>query len=53
VTLDDIDERLTRIEAALAAVAGLPGDTLPAAGETDPARSPAGGEGAGRDVDGP
>jgi voltage-gated potassium channel len=35
VTLDDIDERLRRIEAALAAAAGRPGGTRPAAVDGD------------------
>ncbi len=52
VTLDDIDERLTRIEAALAA-----GTTLPpaprAAGGTDPTPSPGGGDGSARGAAGP
>jgi voltage-gated potassium channel len=57
VTLDDIDERLARIEAALAAVAGIPGDTLPAArpaaGEPGGPRSPTGEDGSVRGADGP
>jgi voltage-gated potassium channel len=57
VTLDDIDERLTRIEAALAAVAGLPGGTLPAprsdASGTGSTPGPGGEDGAARDADRP
>ena len=56
VTLDDIDERLTRIEAALAAAAGLQDGVLPSPGATDtesgaPLDS-VGGPGPGQDADG-
>ena len=37
VTLDDVDERLARIEAALAAMSGVSGDILPTPGPAVPA----------------